>query len=391
MTNIDSHNDKINIIQFMPYFPPHKWWVEFVWKEIGEYWTKNNFWKFINIVSNFDQDVFLVSSNLEKITFLDTVIWYKKDNYEVLVIPSLEIINNFPVYKIWSKRYMLIKNYLNSKLNSSNSFRVITHTRFFLTSLLWGFFSKKRNIRWVHIEHWSDYVRLSSKLMSFIAFVYDSIFWKWLLKKSDTVLAISESCKKFVLKKFVSREVGIFYRGINLDIKCIEKKWGIKLVYVWRLVSLKWVWDLIDAYKLSWVENELIIVWDWEERKNLESKIDWYNIKFLWYKSRDFILNFLKNNNCILVNPSYSEWMPTTVIEWLITKNIVIASDVWWTSEVSDKQDLVLFEAWKIRNLSEKIVFSISHFDKFRWLSSSFVRKKFNWNANIKKLYNLIK
>ena len=61
--------DKINIIQFMPYFPPHKWWVETVWEEIGKYWTKNDFWSFINLVTDFEQDLFLDNSDYEKIIF----------------------------------------------------------------------------------------------------------------------------------------------------------------------------------------------------------------------------------------------------------------------------------------------------------------------------------
>ena len=46
---------KINIIQFLPYFPPHKWWVETVWEEIGKYWVKNDMWEFINVVTEFEQ------------------------------------------------------------------------------------------------------------------------------------------------------------------------------------------------------------------------------------------------------------------------------------------------------------------------------------------------
>ncbi len=94
---------EINIIQFMPYFPPHKWWVETVWEEIGKYWCKSNFWEFINIITSFGQENNLKEN--EKIIFKWEVIWYKKDNYEVLVIRSFEIINNFPIYKFWTKKY----------------------------------------------------------------------------------------------------------------------------------------------------------------------------------------------------------------------------------------------------------------------------------------------
>jgi hypothetical protein len=48
------------------------------------------------------------------------------------VVPSLEIINNFPVYKIWDKKYKIIIKYLKEK----NINIIITRTRFFLTSLI---------------------------------------------------------------------------------------------------------------------------------------------------------------------------------------------------------------------------------------------------------------
>lgn len=123
---------KINIIQFLPYFPPHKWWVETVWEEIGKYWCKNNFWKFINIVTDFNQELLLEWKNIEKIISKNEIIWYIKDWYEVLVCPSIEIINNFPVYKIWDKKYKLINKYLKESIwKEKNNFRVVTHTRFF--------------------------------------------------------------------------------------------------------------------------------------------------------------------------------------------------------------------------------------------------------------------
>jgi glycosyltransferase involved in cell wall biosynthesis len=158
--------NKINIIQFMPYFPPHKWGVETVWEEIGKYWIKNGFWEFVNVVSEFEQSPLSISPNgrdVEQVIFKWEVIWYKKDWYEILVCPSIEIINNFPVYKIWNKKYKLIIEYLREKTSPQPSPKwegveqkwiVITHTRFFLTSFIWWLFARKNKIKWIHIEHW---------------------------------------------------------------------------------------------------------------------------------------------------------------------------------------------------------------------------------------------
>jgi hypothetical protein len=48
-----------------------------------------------------------------------------------LVVPSFEIISNFPVYKIWSKEYKLIIKYLKEKIyNSSKSSGALTSAKF---------------------------------------------------------------------------------------------------------------------------------------------------------------------------------------------------------------------------------------------------------------------
>ena len=386
--------EKINIIQFLPYFPPHKGGLETVAEEIWKYWVKNNFWDFINIVTEFEQEKEL--KNNEKIIFEWEIIWYKKAWVEVLVCPSIELINNFPVYKFWDKKYKIIKKYIKNKIwENKDNFRIITHTRFFLTSLFWWIFARKNKIKWIHIEHWSDYVKLSSKFKSFIAFVYDKIFWKWIFKNADLVIPISNACKNFVEKLWWKKVKlwPVIYRWINLKELNLEKKLNLKLSFIWRLVKLKWVDDLLKAYKNLNLDIKLEIIWDWEEKEKLEkfAKENNLNIEFLGFKNKDFIEKYLAENKVILINPSYQEWLPTTVIEWLFYKNIVIASNVGWTSEISDKEDLILFEAWNISELEKKIKYWIENYEKLVWKSFEIIKNKFNWKKNIEKYYLEIK
>jgi len=55
-------------------------------------------------------------------------------------------------------------------------------------------------------------VKLSSKFKTKLSIIYDKIFGKWIFKKADKVLAISEACKNFINKEFIKREVSVFYR-----------------------------------------------------------------------------------------------------------------------------------------------------------------------------------
>jgi hypothetical protein len=183
----------------------------------------------------------------------------------------------------------------------------------------------------------------------------------------------------------------VFYRGLDLSNIDIDKSWELKIVFVWRLVALKWVADLIEAYKISGLKNELIIIWDWEEKNILEKSSVWFNINFLWYKDREFVINYLSKNNFVLVNPSYQEWMPTTVIEWLATWCVVIASDVWWTIEITKKGDLILFDSWDVVDLVENLLKWVKEYEKLKWLSLDDINEKFNREVNILKFYELVK
>ena len=370
--------EKMNILQFTPYFPPHKWGVETVAEEIADYWTKKWYWEVINVT--FD-------------VWQDQTTHYSQKWYKVFLLPSFDIISNFPVPKFWKKDFWRVLKELRSYISENKNTRVISHTRFFLSSFIAGIFARKNKLQWIHIEHGSDYVKLSSKLKSKISYMYDKIIWKWIFKRADKILAISEACKKFIIKEFIERKIEVFYRGMSFEniLEKIEKKWEIQFVFIWRLVKLKWVEDLIEVYKKWKFSEKLMIIWDGEERKYLEKKSQWLNIEFLWFKDKDFIYKYLQENNCIVINPSYQEWMPTTILEALMNSCPVIASDVWWTSEISDWDDLVLYKAGNVVQLIEKIQFSLENYDELKWKSFWSVESKFDRENNIEVLFDKVK
>ena len=70
-------------------------------------------------------------------------------------------------------------------------------------------------------------------------------------------------------------------------------------------------------------------------------------------KSHDDIVNAILPQTDILVNPSFQEWLPTTVLEWLVAKCVVVATDVGGTKEISDHKDLILVKKWEISDLQK--------------------------------------
>ena len=377
---------KTNIVQFLPYFPPHKWGLETHAKQFWEKYVESVFWNVINVITSFEQENKITQD--DQITFKWEVIWYKENGVENLVVPSFEIIPNFSTYKIFSKKFKLIKEYLKTK----NINIVITRTRFFLTSFIWWRFAKRNKIKWVHIEHGSDYVKLSSNFKNLIAKIYDHTIWKRIFKNANQLVWVSNACKDFIQKEFVKRDVEVIYRWIELQEIDNKKEWELKLAFIWRLVKLKWVEDLLKSYKNLNINIWLDIIWNWDELSNLERyvfKNKLNNVKFLWFKDKKFIVNYLSKNKIILISPSYQEWLPTSVLEGLFYNNVVVASNVWWTSEISNKDDLILFEAWNIKQLTEKIKVAIKNYDKLVWKSKKTILEKFSWDKNIRDFYNL--
>jgi len=188
---------KINVIQFLPYYPPHKWWLETHAQEWAEYWVKKWYWKVINITTN-------IWTEYE---WQNKIIKKEKAWIITYYLPSIELIWNFPIYKSWNKEVRIFLKQLWQAAKQENYF-IITRTRFFLTSLIWWIFAKKSKLKWIHIEHGSWYVKLSSKFKTSIAYVYDKTIWKWIFKKANLVIPISKACKNFVTK--------LWWRNIKL-------------------------------------------------------------------------------------------------------------------------------------------------------------------------------
>lgn len=371
-------NSRVNLLQFSPYFPPHKGWIETVAEEISDYWLKGKYWEIVNVVFDIWQ--------IQKINY--TTKWYS-----VLLLPSFEIISNFPFPKFWKKEFWKVFSELKEYIKNNKEIKVVTHTRFFLSSFIAGLFAKKFKLKWIHLEHGSDYVKVSSKFKSKLSYYYDRLIWKWIFKKADIILAISNACKKFIQNEFIDREVEVFYRWMDFSNikKNTNKTWDISFLFVWRLVNLKWVTDLVESY-IKWnFSHKLVIIWDGEEKSKLEKQAKNSNINFLWFQSREFIFKYLQNNNCILINPSYQEGMPTTVLEGLMNSCPVLASDVWGTREISLLDDLQLFQAWNKKQLIKKMNFVIKNYNELQGKSFYWVNNTFDWIMNIEILYNKIK
>jgi len=358
----------MNIVQFVPYYEPHVWWVEKVASDIHKNWT---YWESIVFTSDIWQEE-------------------KRLDGKVIIFPAFNLVSNFPFPKFWQKNFWNAFKSLRQYYWGDT--RVITHTRFFFSSFLWAYIARKNNIEYIHIEHGSGFVKSWNFLVDICSKIYDKTFWKYCIKNADKVLSISKASRGFVKNEFSRSNVELWYRGIDFPEKILDKKLDENIfVYIGRLVALKQVSDFIQAYKNWNFTQKCIIIWGGEERRSLEKLAEWANIEFLWQKSHNEIIDFLQENRCILVNPSSQEWLPTTVIEGLMTRNIVIATDVWGTNEISDESDLQLFWLGNIKELEKYMRDMTQNYEGNAWKSYNELKKKFSMRKSLEELYNHMK
>jgi hypothetical protein len=372
----------MKIIQFLPYFPPHKWWLEFHAEEWSKWRVKKWYWDVLNIVTSIWQ--------FEN--------FYEKNWYKVYVIPAFDLIYGFPLPKFRTKRFWgvikIIKDFQPNIIQ--------TRTRFFVTSLIWGMFAKLLKINFIHIEHWVDYVKLNSWWKNIFAYIYDQIFWRIVFLMADKIIWISNWCKLFV-NRFTKKNVDVIYRWVEVD----NEKWRmnngesgmINIWYVGRLVKLKWVDLLLESFKNlieKWYENIILhIVWDWDEINNLVKYVrdNWMenNIIFYWMKDKKYIIDKIYPNIDIVVNFSYQEWLPSNIVEWLMIWKVAVATDVWWTKEISKLDDMILVKSWNIDDMTVGLENAIVNFNDLKWKSKQLVLERFDWDKNIENYYVIYK
>jgi len=467
----------MKIVQFLPYFPPHKWGLETHAQQWAKWFVKKWFWEVLNVVSSIDQNLELriknsseaqsrkavwefwlsswanakdlqnnyeedltlkrhpasaVTSNSpqnNKLIYNNNweIIWYEEFWYKVLIMPCIDIVYGFPFPKFWTKDFWNVlfetRKFLkieNGEWKMENI--IITRTRFFFTSFVWWLFAALLRYKWVHIEHWVDFVKLNSSFKTLVSYVYDQTVWRFIFLMSDKIVWVSEWCKRFVWK-FTKKDVEVIHRGLDFNwelrinnLELIDNKLKtfregkIVIWFIGRVVKLKWIEYLLEAFKKLRIqakrsparrwENlelriELRIIWDGDELNNLKeysnkNGLD-KHIKFYWFQDSETIYSTLLPQIHIVVNPSFQEWLPTSIIEWILSWSVCVATDVWWTPEITDKQDLILVKPGNAIWLEKWLKQAIQNYENIVGISYDEVLDRFDWNKNIEKYFEVFK
>lgn len=390
----------IHVVQFLPYGPPHMWGLETHAQEWAESRTRKGYGSVYNLVSEHGQ----VTEHAQSIYYKGQKIWYIHNNVHVLIVPSIEIISWFPVYKTRTKKYAYILAYIQDKKPQI----VVTRTRFFWSSFLWWRFARKYKLQRMHVEHGSGYVRLSSRRKNICSYVYDRIIGKRILRTADIVVGVSHACQRFIQQEFThdTKTVHVIYRwlwfldvplshvqAINLHDQFPDK---IIIWFVGRLYKRKNVDRLIQAYYkvcTHITHIQLVIVGDGEDMDRLVSQDVDGIVHFVGWVSFEEALAYQQQFDIHVHSSSQGGWLATTLLQAMHLWNFIVATPYEWADEViknnkngillqHDHVDALIYwlTEW-IKNLDQKEIYAKTN--------QIMIQTNFVWDQNIQKYYAL--
>ena len=337
----------LRLLIFSPYFPPHVGGLEGYVSDLNE--------------------VLLRSGEVDGITVFTpwlphegAAVEDRGEGYVVVRYPAFELIPNFPVPKVWKREFWRALR----STRPANHDVVVSHTRFFLTSALALVCARAVSRPLLHVEHGSDYVQLSGRAPRVAARIYDLSLGRLLLRHADGVIAVSHAAAGFV-RQLAGCDAEVVHRGMwaqrldaaSADEDVLEWAAGRPMVtFVGRLIDGKGVPDLLHAFAaVGGVQAVACIVGDGPRRAELEMLAERLGIAelvlFLGYLPEEQAWRVIRASD-IVVNPSYTEGLPTSVLEAALMGKAVLATDVGGTSEiVTDGRGGLLFEAHDIDGL----------------------------------------
>ena len=225
-------------------------------------------------------------------------------------------------------------------------------------------------------------------------------FGRLILHYADHIIGNSQASADFVQKLSRRSDCQVIYRGTNTEkIENIEpdrklqEKYREKTIiaFIGRLIDGKGTHDLITAIA-QLKRNDIItfIIGGGPEEARLKKMASEYHLddQIVFFGNLPFneAISILKTAD-IVVNPSYTEGLPTSVTESALCQKAIIATNVGGTPEViTGYNDGYLIEPKNIRQLQEKLSDLIDHPEKREMFGQNAyqeVKNKFSWDRAV--------
>lgn len=258
------------------------------------------------------------------------------DRWTVVRWPGREVISHYPVpYPGFTRKLRAL---------CGPDTVLMTHTRFYWPHLWAALFAKRKGLRRLHVEHGSSPVQSGGWFVRFVAATVDLLTSQPVLRWADGVVAVSQSAGRFV-SDLAKREATVLYRGIELPEGVTSRPVGDGppvACFVGRLINGKGVADLLTATAAlhrRGVPLRLRLCGDGPAAAELRAQVERLgldeSVEFLGEVDHDTALREMACAT-LFVNPSWTEGLPTTVLEAAAIGCTVVATDVGGTAEILD-------------------------------------------------------
>lgn len=187
----------------------------------------------------------------------------------IMLLPSVEAVANFPIPQWWTRKFW--KHFRD--IQHFQPEVVMTHTRFFLQTVIGGMVAKWLGIPWIHVEHGSGFVQGYSWYIRWLAWLFDWTLGCWVLRNCDQIVTISQAHLPFIAQ-FTNKVPQVIYNPV--DYMPLPKHYNIvpHIGFVGRLEPLKGVDILVGALaNIQQLDWQCTIVGDGSERASLEQLI----------------------------------------------------------------------------------------------------------------------
>jgi glycosyltransferase involved in cell wall biosynthesis len=366
------------ILIFAAYFYPHVGGYEKIVYELSRRLVQRGY------------DIDILTCNTER-----ALAYEELAGIHIYRLPSWNALNSvYPIPKPYPTSFKILRRLLHKNHDVIN-----TQTRFFITSFLGLIFAKLKRTPLIHTEYGARHSIVPNKVVDLISRAYDHSIGALIVKSARRNIGVSEAACEF-LKHLGATDIQLIHNGIDTttfkkkEDTNYRQKAGISndalvITFVGRLIYAKGVQDLVSAFskiKDTAPEVKLLIVGDGPYRAELEKlaqQTDCHSsILFLGQRNQDEVIDVLSATD-IFVNPSYSEGLPTSVMEAASIGLPIIATDVGGTGEIiADYKTGILIKAANTSQLEQKLRELLTNTQLRGELGANariFVEQKFNW------------
>lgn len=262
----------------------------------------------------------------------------KKEGITIYRLPTYSLfVHRHPILKFNKRKRELMKELEQSQIDF-----VILQTRFWLTTVVGGRFAKKKHIQRILIEHGTSHFTVHHKLLDFLGGIYEHLLTNYVKTLVKDYYGVSKQCNQW-LEHFHMKSNGVLYNSIDTKeydryknekyLLPVEENQTIKILFVGRMIQDKGILELIQAFQSLQQHYSLTLILAGDGPLLERLKKEHPDYIFTGNLKHEDVMR-LYNSVDIFINPSYSEGLPTTVLEAGLMKCPIIATNVGGTKEI---------------------------------------------------------